>query len=339
MPWTSTPFAASGSATRPVPMPSSSTRPPAASSASSSHSRRIRLLVPLVVDVGDALAVGCGPVVIHRAIAARLDRPAPSNKRASEDACRSMPRSRPPTSARCRPPRPPSKRRATTASSRFEGQHDPFFPLLLAAEHTERVQLTTAVAIAFARNPMTLAQTAYDLQLASHGPLPSRPRHADQAAHREAVLDAVVAARRSHARVRARHPRDLGHLAHGRAARLRGRVLPAHVDDAVLQSRARAPTACPSDLPRRRRPAHDRDGRRGRRRFHRASVRHRAVAARADDPRGRARRGSRWSFARRRGDRVPAHGRGGRHRRAVASAGARRCGPGSRSTARRPPTR
>src|SRR6202142_1622876 len=51
----------------------------------------------------------------------------------------------------------------------FEGQHDPFFPLLLAAEHTEHVHLTTAVAIAFARNPMTLAQTAYDLQLASHG--------------------------------------------------------------------------------------------------------------------------------------------------------------------------
>src|SRR5579862_5394420 len=51
----------------------------------------------------------------------------------------------------------------------FEGQHDPFFPLLLAAEHTERVQLTTAVAIAFARNPMNLAQIGYDLQLASHG--------------------------------------------------------------------------------------------------------------------------------------------------------------------------
>jgi probable F420-dependent oxidoreductase len=51
----------------------------------------------------------------------------------------------------------------------FEGTHDPFFPLLLAAEHTERVELTTAVAIAFARNPMTLAQVAYDLQLASHG--------------------------------------------------------------------------------------------------------------------------------------------------------------------------
>ena len=51
----------------------------------------------------------------------------------------------------------------------FEGQHDPFFPLLLAAEHTERIQLTTAVAIAFARNPMNLAQIGYDLQLASHG--------------------------------------------------------------------------------------------------------------------------------------------------------------------------
>jgi probable F420-dependent oxidoreductase len=51
----------------------------------------------------------------------------------------------------------------------FEGPHDPFFPLLLAGEHTERLELTTAVAIAFARNPMTLAGTAYDLQLASQG--------------------------------------------------------------------------------------------------------------------------------------------------------------------------
>ena len=51
----------------------------------------------------------------------------------------------------------------------FEGAHDGFFPLLLAAEHTEHIQLTTAVAIAFARNPMTLAQSAYDLQLASRG--------------------------------------------------------------------------------------------------------------------------------------------------------------------------
>jgi probable F420-dependent oxidoreductase len=51
----------------------------------------------------------------------------------------------------------------------LEGGHDPLFPLLLAAEHTERVQLTTSVVIAFARNPMTLAHQAYDLQLASEG--------------------------------------------------------------------------------------------------------------------------------------------------------------------------
>ncbi|MET1001291.1 MAG: TIGR03617 family F420-dependent LLM class oxidoreductase [Acidimicrobiia bacterium] len=51
----------------------------------------------------------------------------------------------------------------------FEGPHDPFFPLLLAAEHSERLELTTAVAIAFARTPMTLATLAYDLQLASKG--------------------------------------------------------------------------------------------------------------------------------------------------------------------------
>jgi len=51
----------------------------------------------------------------------------------------------------------------------FEGGHDGMFPLLLAAEHTERVQLTTAVVIAFARNPMTLAQSAYDLNLMARG--------------------------------------------------------------------------------------------------------------------------------------------------------------------------
>ncbi|HEX5614118.1 MAG TPA: TIGR03617 family F420-dependent LLM class oxidoreductase, partial [Acidimicrobiia bacterium] len=51
----------------------------------------------------------------------------------------------------------------------FEGPHDPFFPLLLAAEHTERVELMTAIAIAFARNPMNLAQLGDDLQRASHG--------------------------------------------------------------------------------------------------------------------------------------------------------------------------
>ncbi len=44
-----------------------------------------------------------------------------------------------------------------------ETSHDPFLPLLLAAEHTESIEIGTSIAVAFARNPMTLANTAYDL--------------------------------------------------------------------------------------------------------------------------------------------------------------------------------
>jgi probable F420-dependent oxidoreductase len=51
----------------------------------------------------------------------------------------------------------------------FEGPHDPFLPLMLAAEHSERLELTTAIAVAFARSPMTIAATANDLQLVSKG--------------------------------------------------------------------------------------------------------------------------------------------------------------------------
>jgi probable F420-dependent oxidoreductase len=51
----------------------------------------------------------------------------------------------------------------------FESAHDPFLPLAVAAEHTTRVTLTTAVAIAFARNPMVCAVMANDLQLLAKG--------------------------------------------------------------------------------------------------------------------------------------------------------------------------
>jgi probable F420-dependent oxidoreductase len=51
----------------------------------------------------------------------------------------------------------------------FEGPHDPFFPLALAAQATERMELCTAVAIAFARNPMLLAHIGWDLQTLSKG--------------------------------------------------------------------------------------------------------------------------------------------------------------------------
>ncbi len=50
-----------------------------------------------------------------------------------------------------------------------ETAHDPFLPLLLAAEHTTTIELGTSIAVAFARNPMLLANVGYDLQAHSKG--------------------------------------------------------------------------------------------------------------------------------------------------------------------------
>jgi probable F420-dependent oxidoreductase len=50
-----------------------------------------------------------------------------------------------------------------------ELNNDPFLPLTLAAEHTRQIELITSVAVAFARNPMTLAHIAHDLNAYSGG--------------------------------------------------------------------------------------------------------------------------------------------------------------------------
>jgi probable F420-dependent oxidoreductase len=50
-----------------------------------------------------------------------------------------------------------------------ETQHDPFLPLAVAANATSKIKLGTSIAVAFARSPMTIAQTAWDLQRASKG--------------------------------------------------------------------------------------------------------------------------------------------------------------------------
>jgi probable F420-dependent oxidoreductase len=50
-----------------------------------------------------------------------------------------------------------------------ETRHDAFLPLAIAANETERIELGTAVAIAFSRSPMEVAQTAWDLQDLSGG--------------------------------------------------------------------------------------------------------------------------------------------------------------------------
>ena len=51
----------------------------------------------------------------------------------------------------------------------FEAKHDPFLPLATAAEHTRALELGTAIAIAFGRNPMNLANAGYGLQSLTGG--------------------------------------------------------------------------------------------------------------------------------------------------------------------------
>ena len=50
-----------------------------------------------------------------------------------------------------------------------EMNHDPFMPLLLAAEHSETIEVGTGIAVAFARSPMILANIGHDLNSYSKG--------------------------------------------------------------------------------------------------------------------------------------------------------------------------
>jgi len=52
-----------------------------------------------------------------------------------------------------------------------EARHDVFTALTLAAKATSRITLQSTIAVAFARNPMSLAVSANDVQLISHGRL------------------------------------------------------------------------------------------------------------------------------------------------------------------------
>lgn len=50
-----------------------------------------------------------------------------------------------------------------------EMDHDPFLPLVAAAQVTSTIKLGTSIAVAFARNPMTLANIGWDLQAYTQG--------------------------------------------------------------------------------------------------------------------------------------------------------------------------
>ena len=61
------------------------------------------------------------------------------------------------------------ERRGYDCCSTAEINHDPFLPVVLAAEHTTTIELGTSIAVAFARNPMTVANVGWDLQAYSRG--------------------------------------------------------------------------------------------------------------------------------------------------------------------------
>jgi len=61
------------------------------------------------------------------------------------------------------------EQRGYDAAFTAEINNDPFFPLVLAAEHSKTIALTTSISVAFARNPMTLANLAWDLNQYSKG--------------------------------------------------------------------------------------------------------------------------------------------------------------------------
>ena len=56
-----------------------------------------------------------------------------------------------------------------TGAQSIETGHDPFLPLVLAAEHSQNIELITAIAVAFARNPMNIAAIGNDLNSYSEG--------------------------------------------------------------------------------------------------------------------------------------------------------------------------
>lgn len=50
-----------------------------------------------------------------------------------------------------------------------ETAHDPFLPLVLAAEHSQHLSLRTSIAVAFPRSPAILAHLGWDLARFSKG--------------------------------------------------------------------------------------------------------------------------------------------------------------------------
>ena len=116
-----------------------------------------------------------------------------------------------------------------------ETAHDPFFPLLLAAQETESIELMTSIAVAFSRTPMNLANIGHDLNSFSKGRfilgLGSQIR--PHITKRFSMPWSKPAARM---RVHSCHASDLAILARGRPTQIRRGVLYTLADDADVYS-------------------------------------------------------------------------------------------------------
>ena len=95
----------------------------------------------------------------------------------------------------------------------FEGQSDPFISVAAAAMNTQRMDLMTSIAVAFARNPMNLAYLGNDLQNLSGGALRAGAGRPGEGAHRAAFLHALEQARFAYAGNGVGYQDDLGLLA------------------------------------------------------------------------------------------------------------------------------
>ena len=186
--------------------------------------------------------------------------------------------------SRTRPTTPAGSRRsAWTAPITFEGPHDVFTPLVLAATASSSLELATNVAIAFPRNPIQLAHQAWDLQLLSQGSVHPRTRQSDTGPGGEALRGRIRPADRPDARAGGGAPGDLRLVGDRRAARFPGRVHLAHPDAPDVQPGA--PSLRPAaDRPRRPRPPDGVPGRGGGRRAPGHAVQHRPALPRPHPP-------------------------------------------------------
>ena len=128
----------------------------------------------------------------------------------------------------------------------------------LAAEHTSPIELGTSIAVAFARNPMTLANMAWDLQayLAAAGSSSASAARSSRTSPSASRCRGATR-RRGCASWSWRSGRSGTRWLNGDTAAVPRRVLHAHADDAVLRPDRRRPRRLrrAEDLPRRRRRA------------------------------------------------------------------------------------